>query len=27
MIVEMGLAAVRPAEFILLRFMHKLQQA
>lgn len=27
MIVEMGLAAVRPAEFIILRFMHKLQQA
>ncbi len=27
MIVEIGLAAVRPAEFIILRFMHKLQQA
>jgi len=27
MIVEIGIAAVRPAEFIVLRFMHKLQQA
>jgi phage tail sheath protein FI len=27
MIVEIGVAAVRPAEFIVLRFMHKLQQA
>lgn len=27
MIVEIGLAAVRPAEFIVLRFMHRLQQA
>lgn len=27
MIVEIGLAAVRPAEFIILRFMHKLQQS
>jgi phage tail sheath protein FI len=27
MIVEVGLAAVRPAEFIVLRFMHRLQQA
>jgi phage tail sheath protein FI len=27
LIVEIGLAAVRPAEFILLRFMHKLQEA
>lgn len=27
MIVEIGVAAVRPAEFIILRFMHKLQQA
>lgn len=27
MIVEIGAAAVRPAEFIILRFMHKLQQA
>ncbi len=27
MIVEMGLAAVRPAEFIILRFTHKLQQS
>jgi len=27
MIVEIGAAAVRPAEFIVLRFMHKLQQA
>ena len=25
--VEIGIAAVRPAEFILLRFSHKLQQA
>ena len=27
LIVEIGIAAVRPAEFIILRFMHKLQQA
>ena len=27
MIVEMGIAAVRPAEFIVLRFSHKLQEA
>lgn len=27
MIVEIGIAAVRPAEFIILRFTHKLQQA
>lgn len=27
MIVEMGLAAVRPAEFILLRFSHKMQES
>jgi len=27
MIVEIGVAAVRPAEFVVLRFMHKLQQA
>ena len=27
MIVEIGVAATRPAEFIILRFMHKLQQA
>lgn len=27
MIVEMGIAAVRPAEFIILRFMHKLPEA
>ncbi|WP_445633100.1 Phage tail protein [Nostoc sp. DSM 114161] len=27
MIVEIGLAAVRPAEFIILKFSHKLQQA
>jgi uncharacterized protein len=27
MIVEIGIAAVRPAEFIVLRFMHKLQEA
>lgn len=27
MIVEIGIAAVRPAEFIILRFSHKLQQA
>lgn len=27
MIVEIGMAAVRPAEFIVLRFMHKLQEA
>lgn len=27
MIVEIGMAAVRPAEFIILRFMHKLQES
>ena len=27
MIVEIGVAAVRPAEFIILRFSHKLQQS
>lgn len=27
MIVEVGLAAVRPAEFIILKFMHKLQES
>ena len=27
MIIEIGIAAVRPAEFIILRFSHKLQQA
>jgi uncharacterized protein len=27
LIVEIGIAAVRPAEFVVLRFMHKLQQA
>jgi phage tail sheath protein FI len=27
MIVEIGMAAVRPAEFIILRFSHKLQEA
>jgi len=27
MIVEIGVAAVRPAEFIILKFMHKLQEA
>jgi hypothetical protein len=27
MIVEIGIAAVRPAEFIILRFSHKMQQA
>ncbi|WP_336735000.1 phage tail sheath C-terminal domain-containing protein, partial [Chryseobacterium sp. VD8] len=27
MIVEIGMAAVRPAEFIVLRFSHKLQEA
>jgi phage tail sheath protein FI len=27
LIVEIGLAAVRPAEFIILRFMHKLQES
>ncbi|WP_240313766.1 phage tail sheath C-terminal domain-containing protein [Candidatus Fukatsuia symbiotica] len=27
LIVEIGVAAVRPAEFIVLRFAHKLQQA
>lgn len=26
MIVEIGVAAVRPAEFIVLRFTHKLQE-
>lgn len=27
LIIEIGIAAVRPAEFIILRFMHKLQEA
>jgi phage tail sheath protein FI len=27
LIVEIGIAAVRPAEFVVLRFMHKLQEA
>jgi len=27
MIVEIGVAAVRPAEFIILRFTHKMQEA
>jgi hypothetical protein len=27
MIVEIGIAAVRPAEFIILRFSHKLQES
>lgn len=27
MIVQIGLAAVRPAEFIILQFMHKVQEA
>jgi hypothetical protein len=27
LIVEIGIAAVRPAEFVILRFMHKLQEA
>jgi phage tail sheath protein FI len=27
MIVVVGMAAVRPAEFIILRFMHKLQES
>jgi hypothetical protein len=27
MIVEIGMAVVRPAEFIILRFMHKLPEA
>ncbi len=27
MIVEIGIAAVRPAEFIIIRFMHKLLEA
>jgi len=27
MIIEIGVAAVRPAEFIILRFSHKLQEA
>jgi len=27
MIVELGIAAVRPAEFIVLRFSHKLPEA
>ena len=27
MIVEIGVAAVRPAEFIILRFSHKMQEA
>jgi phage tail sheath protein FI len=27
MIIEIGMAAVRPAEFIVLRFSHKMQEA
>jgi phage tail sheath protein FI len=27
LIIEIGMAAVRPAEFIILRFSHKLQEA
>jgi phage tail sheath protein FI len=27
MVIEVGMAAVRPAEFIVLRFSHKLQEA
>ena len=27
LIVEIGMAVVRPAEFIILRFMHKLPEA
>ena len=27
MIVEIGIAAVRPAEFIILKFSHKMQEA
>jgi uncharacterized protein len=27
LIVEIGMAAVRPAEFIIIRFMHKLQES
>jgi phage tail sheath protein FI len=27
LIVEIGMAAVRPAEFIILRFMHKMQES
>ena len=27
MIIEIGISAVRPAEFIILRFSHKLQQS
>ena len=27
LIIEVGVAAVRPAEFIVLRFSHKLQEA
>jgi len=27
MIIEIHMAAVRPAEFIILRFMHKLQES
>jgi phage tail sheath protein FI len=27
MIIEVGIAAVRPAEFIILRFSHKLQES
>jgi len=27
LIVEIGMAAVRPAEFIILRFSHKMQEA
>jgi phage tail sheath protein FI len=27
MIIEIGMAAVRPAEFIVLKFSHKMQEA
>jgi len=27
LIVDIGMAVVRPAEFIVLRFMHKMQQS
>jgi len=27
LIIDIGIAAVRPAEFVVLRFMHQLQQA
>jgi phage tail sheath protein FI len=27
LIIQIGMAAVRPAEFIILQFMHKLQEA